>query len=604
MKINFMKRIPLILLLAFAAIPNARADFEDMGWGARPMGMGGAFVGLADDSRAVFYNPAGLAYIRRTELSGDYARLHGGLKDQSTLSSSLFSLAVPIKIRKSHEERVRNLSRLAKEEEEKKETKTGKPRGKDKDRKITFFRDMGTVSLALTNFSFDGVLSENTVWLGYAREVRERLSAGLNLKLMKQDYTLDNYTKTDPVFGRGSKNSLSVYGADAGLLYNLSPKTFIGLAASNINSPSVSLGSAGKETLPLTLKTGLAHKHNKLNTAVDAIMKDNEYRLYAGGERWFSRQTFAVRFGGGFGARDYKNVAAGFSVNWNSIQLDYAITLPVSGVKKTYGSHKLSLVYRFGKEPDHDLMVGSLEFYYSRLLDETEVLRSSLEKAEDERSRLEKVLVEEAMSRIKEKVRAEKLEVTVEQNRKGAAAPSPSAQMLRPLMVGDSGGGGFKTYVTLKGDTLQSIAEQFYGKKDRWTEILNMNKEKVGRGGSLKSGTVLFIPGVGGVESIAPSAAQETLAPLGAREPLASPSANPQTLTPLKPLQPLKPKEEKKDDKGAVQPKTFTVEKGDTLSSIAQKVYGDSKRWKEIFNANKDKIDRGAVAPGTVLSIP
>lgn len=40
------------------------------GIGARTMGMGGAFIGVADDFTAIHWNPAGLAQIRHFELSG------------------------------------------------------------------------------------------------------------------------------------------------------------------------------------------------------------------------------------------------------------------------------------------------------------------------------------------------------------------------------------------------------------------------------------------------------------------------------------------------------------------------------------------------------
>jgi hypothetical protein len=37
--------------------------------GARPLGMGGAFIALSNDANALFYNPAGLADIKETQLS-------------------------------------------------------------------------------------------------------------------------------------------------------------------------------------------------------------------------------------------------------------------------------------------------------------------------------------------------------------------------------------------------------------------------------------------------------------------------------------------------------------------------------------------------------
>ena len=40
----------------------------DLGLGARSIGMGGAFVGLADDGASLFYNTAGLAWLRGSSL--------------------------------------------------------------------------------------------------------------------------------------------------------------------------------------------------------------------------------------------------------------------------------------------------------------------------------------------------------------------------------------------------------------------------------------------------------------------------------------------------------------------------------------------------------
>ena len=34
----------------------------------------------------------------------------------------------------------------------------------------------------------------------------------------------------------------------------------------------------------------------------------------------------------------------------------------------------------------------------------------------------------------------------------------------------------------------------------------------------------------------------------------------------------------------------YVVKRGDSLSKISKKVYGDGSRWKEIYKANEDKI--------------
>lgn len=51
--------------------------------------------------------------------------------------------------------------------------------------------------------------------------------------------------------------------------------------------------------------------------------------------------------------------------------------------------------------------------------------------------------------------------------------------------------------------------------------------------------------------------------------------------------------------------RTHVVAKGDTLSSIARKYYGDSSKWKTIFNANRNRIsDPNRLTVGTKLIIP
>lgn len=50
----------------------------------------------------------------------------------------------------------------------------------------------------------------------------------------------------------------------------------------------------------------------------------------------------------------------------------------------------------------------------------------------------------------------------------------------------------------------------------------------------------------------------------------------------------------------------YTVKPGDTLSAIAEKFYGDAKRWPEIYEANKDVIgdNPNLIKPGQELKIP
>ena len=49
----------------------------------------------------------------------------------------------------------------------------------------------------------------------------------------------------------------------------------------------------------------------------------------------------------------------------------------------------------------------------------------------------------------------------------------------------------------------------------------------------------------------------------------------------------------------------YVVQPGDTLISIAEKVYGEAKAFTDIYRANEDVIlDPYDLRPGTVLYIP
>ena len=51
--------------------------------------------------------------------------------------------------------------------------------------------------------------------------------------------------------------------------------------------------------------------------------------------------------------------------------------------------------------------------------------------------------------------------------------------------------------------------------------------------------------------------------------------------------------------------KTYVVVKGDSLSKIAKREYGDANKWRMIHEANKDLIsDPDLIYPGQELKIP
>jgi len=51
--------------------------------------------------------------------------------------------------------------------------------------------------------------------------------------------------------------------------------------------------------------------------------------------------------------------------------------------------------------------------------------------------------------------------------------------------------------------------------------------------------------------------------------------------------------------------RTYTVQKGDSLSKIAKREYGDAQQWRRIFEANRNLIENpDLIYPGQVLHLP
>lgn len=84
-------RVALLMFLFFPFPPNVEASFNHMPVGARPVGMGLAFVAVADDPYAAAYNPAGLAFLNGAQLTTFYSRPFGLKELETTFLAGSFS---------------------------------------------------------------------------------------------------------------------------------------------------------------------------------------------------------------------------------------------------------------------------------------------------------------------------------------------------------------------------------------------------------------------------------------------------------------------------------------------------------------------------------
>ena len=83
-----MRGVVLTASVLVLLVESAGANFLEVETGARPMGMGGAFVAVVDDVTALHWNPAGLADLDSAQLFGMRTSVYGvdGLSEDSAMA--------------------------------------------------------------------------------------------------------------------------------------------------------------------------------------------------------------------------------------------------------------------------------------------------------------------------------------------------------------------------------------------------------------------------------------------------------------------------------------------------------------------------------------
>ncbi|MFQ6041586.1 MAG: hypothetical protein ACE5PV_12075 [Candidatus Poribacteria bacterium] len=315
-----MAKLKLMLICFVVTLFWADAGlpyFPNLGGGARPMGMGGAYIGLADDANAPFFNPAGLTQLMKRELTAMYSMLYVGLNPilytakTDRLGYHLVSFVQPLR--------------------------------------------QNTDAMAVSWLSFNSTFyDENTFTLSYARylyfshrtKVRS-LSAGLNIKILNIGIGANEYTKLDSDLSTLvlSKSDATM---DFSLLLSVTSKMNLGLIAANIRS--VNMGFIQQEEVPLKLAVGLSYKEGNTLQLIDFSWRNKrlngrkEFSLNLGIEHWLLKQA-CIRAG-----YDIKSISTGASYRYGDryeMQLDYAFIYPINSLVNTLGTHRFALSVRF-----------------------------------------------------------------------------------------------------------------------------------------------------------------------------------------------------------------------------------------------------------------
>ena len=414
-----MNKIITVFIIQYFVLMYAVCDlysaFENTFSGARPYGMGNAYTAISDDVQGIFYNPAGLSEVRHGELITYYGKPFIGLDDKSNISESFLAYLHPLRGRESF-------------------------------------------AISLSDFRVMSAYSENIAALSYSKDISRKLSLGTNFKVLKIKYGSDSYTEIDPVFNRKSRTSFS---SDIGLFIRAAKKFSIGFAAFNLNEPNVGLNEL--VLLPIRVRLGFSTRAKIGSLCFDIEKQRKQYLRYMiGAEKSYFKDKFFMREGIEY-TTDYLGVALGLSFLPDPLKIDYAFQLPLMGIKDIMGSHRISIVFLFGKELN-DPFTKDLEEKIANLEEEKQGLQENLKVSEENytttSTEAEKIKIQlDEIQKQKEQLELEK--------RRLEYRPPPKK---------------ITYHLVEKGDTLKSVSQKYYGTPDRWQDVYNANKNKIERG--------------------------------------------------------------------------------------------------------------------------
>ncbi|MEK6647539.1 MAG: PorV/PorQ family protein [Candidatus Firestonebacteria bacterium] len=465
--------------------PNAgttSASFLKIGIGARPVGMGEAFVAVADDANSVYWNPAGLARVKKMEFTAMHNEWFQDIRYE------FIAYAHPFE---NGSTGAFHLGSLYLKGLERRSWLTEDPED-----------DPSLAEDLFGAADYEGAIS-------YSGWLTENLMGGANLKFIYE--TIDKYNASGFAF-------------DLGLIYKIAGDNLTsGLVLQNLG-PKLTFIQRGY-MLPLTAKLGFAWKIPLLNLlwAIDLKQPiDNYLHINSGLEYWFMN-TIALRvgyrykwFGNDLGTLSGLTSGMGFQVNnlfgTLDMELDYAF-VPYGDLGFT---HRVSLTARFGTSvelPESEPVKGkTADELKQEIISEVDskiavAAELALQNSDNISNNLNKIntdittisdnmkVIMEKLNTLDEKQKAQvlkdeaKQEINTEKDEANKLPENinmPSDNIKQETK--------YETYEVQQGDNLHTIAKKFYGTSAKWNIVYEANKDTMKTPDNIKIGNKLKIP--------------------------------------------------------------------------------------------------------------
>lgn len=297
----------LFSAIAFAEQGTTAAAFLKLDEGIRPVSLGGAFTGAADDVNAIMYNPSGLSQLKGIEATSMFsiwfAGIYYGYAAGAFPAGDIGTFGVGIVYVGTND--------------------------------IPRWDAAGMPGAAFSAYDLD-------VNLGYGTAINKELSLGLTLKIF------DEQIDSSGAFG---------FGADVGALYKVPgiKDLQLGMAITNLG-PKFGFGEAF--WLPIEFKIGASYKGiRNMMLNIDYIQPIETYGILAMGMEYWYRDLLVVRLGfqfqGKFDLNEWYENFAGPDI-MGSLVLGAGIKIDIYEIDYAYrqfgvleSTHRIGLTLKF-----------------------------------------------------------------------------------------------------------------------------------------------------------------------------------------------------------------------------------------------------------------
>lgn len=318
--------ITAINIQSQTVISKYAGEFLAIGVGGRPLGMGGAYVAVASDATAGYYNPAGLANLNYPQISLMHDERYGNL-----VNYNYASVAIPYGKDWSF-----GLSVMRLAVDNIYDTRNA----------LKDYNGDGTLDHPLDRIEYDKITTfSNQDWAFYltgAKIHSDKLLLGANIKIIHRKI---------------AEFSATGVGFDVGAIYFLTDDLTLGANVQDVTTTLVAWSTGRNELISPTLKVGSAYKlpffGGVFTPAVDLDIRFENRRFASQfnigaisfdphiGLEYNFRNLFAIR--GGY--NDVRQFTLGAGIKLPKLNIDYSFArFNMSEDDRLPDTHRISII--------------------------------------------------------------------------------------------------------------------------------------------------------------------------------------------------------------------------------------------------------------------